>query len=127
MARREGFTVREERWFGYESYNGTYSIGANSSRDVGDDLARTQLWIDGNTGAVRAVRLPTGVRSGETVTNWLYALHMGKVWGLPYRIFVCLFGAFVVVLSVTGVVIWRRKRRAAQETKEFERELADEA
>jgi uncharacterized iron-regulated membrane protein len=46
------------------------------------------------------------------VTNWLSALHQGEVFGLPYRIFVCVLGVMVVMLSVTGIVIWLKKRRA---------------
>lgn len=109
-----GFTVREEQWFGYEPAYGLYSLSVNSSRDVGTRLARTQLWLDGDTGAIQHVRIPTGEHSGETVTSWLYALHMGKVWGLPYQIVVCVFGLLVATLSITGVVIWSRKRRAAR-------------
>lgn len=53
-------------------------------------------------------------RAGDTVTRWLLDLHMAKVWGLPYRIFVCMMGLVVVALSITGLVIWWRKRRAAR-------------
>jgi uncharacterized iron-regulated membrane protein len=112
LARGEDFSIREEVWFGYEPAFGLYSLSVNSTRDVGTKLPRTQMWVDGDTGKIRHVRLPTGVHGGETVTTWLYALHMGKVWGLPYRIFVCLFGLLVATLSITGVVIWWRKRRA---------------
>jgi hypothetical protein len=37
---------------------------------------------------------------------------MAMIWGLPWRIFVSVMGFVVVVLSVTGVMIWLRKRRA---------------
>jgi hypothetical protein len=40
------------------------------------------------------------------------ALHMAHVFGLPYRIFVALLGVAVSILSVTGVVIWWKKRQA---------------
>lgn len=49
--------------------------------------------------------------AGDFVTRWLLDLHMAKVWGLPYRIFVCVMGIVVAALSITGVVIWWRKRR----------------
>jgi uncharacterized iron-regulated membrane protein len=39
-------------------------------------------------------------------------LHIGSIGGLPYRVFVAVVGLAVVVLSVTGVVIWMRKRSA---------------
>lgn len=113
FAREKGFEVREEQWFGYERTRGTYTYSVNSSLDVGSKLGRTQLWFDGDSGELTFVRLPTGDRSGQTLTSWLYALHMGKVGGLPFRLFVCAVGLGVAMLSVTGVVIWLRKRRAA--------------
>jgi uncharacterized iron-regulated membrane protein len=36
---------------------------------------------------------------------------MGKVFGLPYRLLVLVMGLVIAVLSITGVVIWWRKRR----------------
>jgi len=46
--------------------------------------------------------------------NWLRALHMiqDPVDYLVYRIFVCVIGVVIVMLSVTGVYIWWKKRRA---------------
>ena len=56
--------------------------------------------------------MPTGQHSGNTISAWLYALHMGDVFGLPYRIFVCVLGLVIAMLSVTGVYIWWKKRKA---------------
>jgi uncharacterized iron-regulated membrane protein len=36
---------------------------------------------------------------------------MANVWGLPYKIFVCVLGLVIVMLAVTGVLIWLKKRR----------------
>ncbi len=55
---------------------------------------------------------PTGEHSGNTVSNWLRALHRADVFGLPYRIFVCVLGLIITMLSVTGVYIWWKKRKA---------------
>ncbi len=46
------------------------------------------------------------------VHEWLVALHIASIGGLPYRIFVSVLGLAVVMLSVTGVVIWMKKRSA---------------
>ena len=37
---------------------------------------------------------------------------MADVFGLPYRIFVCVLGLVITMLSVTGVYIWWKKRCA---------------
>ena len=67
-----------------------------------------------NTGAQRMLSLPCGQYDGNTVTAWLFALHKANVFGLPYRILVCVLGLTIVMLSVTGIVIWLKKRRARQ-------------
>ena len=48
----------------------------------------------------------------NTISNWLYALHMGTVFWLPYRILVCVLRLVVAMLSVTGVYLWWKKRRS---------------
>src|SRR5208283_389698 len=68
--------------------------------------------FDADTGALRSLNLPTGQHSGNTISAWLYALHMADVFGLPYRIFVCVLGLVIAMLSVTGVYIWWKKRKA---------------
>jgi uncharacterized iron-regulated membrane protein len=41
-----------------------------------------------------------------------FPLHSGRIVGLPGRILISIMGLVVAALSVTGVVIWWRKRRA---------------
>ena len=88
-----------------------------SSRDVDNRYAYTRLTLDARTGAFIALRLPTGEYSGDTVSFWLSTLHMGHVFGLPYRIFVCVLGLVITMLSITGVYIWWKKRRARKFSK----------
>jgi len=59
-----------------------------------------------------SLELPVGEHSGNTVSAWLYALHMADVFGLPYRIFVCVLGLIITMLTLTGVYIWWKKRKA---------------
>ncbi len=51
---------------------------------------------------------------------WLFALHEANLFGLPYRIFVCLLGLVIVMLSVTGVYIWWKKWRARKSKKQHD-------
>jgi uncharacterized iron-regulated membrane protein len=37
---------------------------------------------------------------------------MANVWGLAWRIAVSVIGALVTMLSITGIVIWMKKRSA---------------
>lgn len=92
---------------------GFYVLSARSSADIQDRYGNTRAVIDANSAETLMVLFPTGQYGGNTVTSWLLALHMGNVFGLPYRIFVCLLGLAIVMLSVTGAVIWLRKRRSS--------------
>lgn len=85
---------------------------ARSSRDIQDRRGTTRVLFDADTGAFKLLLLPSGQYNGNTVTSWLYALHMANVFGLPYRIFVCALGLIIAMLSVTGIIIWSKKRRA---------------
>jgi uncharacterized iron-regulated membrane protein len=41
-----------------------------------------------------------------------FPLHSGRIIGIPGRILVSLLGLAVAMLSLTGVVIWAKKRRS---------------
>jgi len=105
-----GFTVERKESLSYSPAENAYYYDARTSRDL-SDLNATALVLDGDTGAFRSLRLPTGEHSGNTISTWLYALHTADVFGLPYRIFVCALGLAIAMLSVTGVYIWWKKRK----------------
>lgn len=112
-AREEGFAVERPVALRIDREHGIYVYQVRSSRDIQDRAGETRVFFDADSGEPRGLSLPTGQYGGNTVTSWLFALHMGNVFGLPYRIFVCLLGIAITVLSVTGVVIWLKKRQAA--------------
>jgi uncharacterized iron-regulated membrane protein len=70
----------------------------------------TTLTFNADTGALRSLNLPTGEHTGNTVFTWLVGLHQAWVFGLPYRIFLCVLGIVIAMLSCTGVYIWGKKR-----------------
>lgn len=41
-----------------------------------------------------------------------FPLHSGRILGMPGRILVSLLGLVVAMLSLTGIVIWAKKRRS---------------
>ncbi|MDF3822632.1 PepSY-associated TM helix domain-containing protein [Leptospira sp. 96542] len=128
MGRSVGFRVDHEERLMLDRRRGVYAYMVHSSVDLRDTVGNTALLIDADTGAPRGHWLPTGGASGNTVSNWMGALHMAHVFGLPYRIFVALLGVAVSVLSVTGFMIWWKKchaRAHAKTTSEF-KPLRDE-
>ena len=114
VAKENHFVVSSAAGFAYIAEVGAYSYSAISDRNItkgGWD--GTGIWLDGDTGELRQMFLPDGEHSGNTVSNWLRALHFANWHGwLAYRILVCILGLVITLLSVTGVYIWLKKKRA---------------
>ena len=53
-----------------------------------------------------------GGSAGDVFAQLQYPLHSGRIGGVLGRTVICIIGILVVVLSVTGLVIWWRKQRA---------------
>jgi uncharacterized iron-regulated membrane protein len=114
-ASKRGFTMGRPLSLQYMREYNVYSYEQRSSIDVVDASrygGGVSVTLDGDTGALVSLTLPRGQRLGNTIENWLYALHMGLVFGMPYRILVCALGLVIAMLSFTGVYIWWKKRRA---------------
>lgn len=114
QAREHGFRAGRGVSIQYDGESGSYTYQADSSLEIADRPRRymAQVIFDARSGELQHLLLPRGQYAGNTVSNWLYALHMGNVFGLPYRVFVCVLGLVIAMLSVTGVVVWWHKRRA---------------
>jgi hypothetical protein len=54
------------------------------------------------TGEFRDLSQPTGEHTGSTIESWLCTLHLARVFGPPYRIFVWMRGFILPMLSMTG-------------------------
>lgn len=112
-AARRGFEVYRPYGMAYIEEWGVYTYAVMSSLSVQEHAWNTSLWLDGNTGTPVSFEAPSGEHSGNTVGTWLRALHFADLRdALIYRVFVCTLGLVVTMLSITGVYIWLRKRRA---------------
>jgi uncharacterized iron-regulated membrane protein len=107
---QHGFSIEREIWLRYDREQGVYYYAVHSSRDIGRD-GRTQIAFDANTGTLKGLSLPSGQYAGDTVTHWLTSLHMARVFGRPMQVLVCAMGLVVAMLSLTGIIVWLRKRR----------------
>jgi uncharacterized iron-regulated membrane protein len=112
MAEQHGFVVDAEERLLFNRRKGVYIYMVHSTLDLREKIGNTAVVIDADTGAWRGHWLPTGGEAGNTVSNWLGALHMGHVGGLAWRIAVGVVGVLVAALTLTGVVIWAIKARA---------------
>ncbi|WP_308921201.1 PepSY-associated TM helix domain-containing protein [Janthinobacterium sp. J1-1] len=114
QAQARGFTVLAEKSLLYDPQRGIYRYDVRSSHDIRHKGGHTRLVMDAQTGAFKGLWLPTGAAAGDTLSTWLATLHMAAMWGWPLQLLVCLMGLAVTVLSVTGVHVWLRKRRAGR-------------
>ena len=113
QARLGRFTITRPYGMGYIPSFGVYTYDVRTSADIRGHGWDTGVWIDGDTGALKRVFLPSGQHTGNTISTWLWAIHYGDIRDfLPFRILVALFGILVVILSVTGVYVWWKKRSA---------------
>jgi uncharacterized iron-regulated membrane protein len=111
-----GFSFGQRLNMMYDSSSGAYLYEVRGSRDLFERVPQgggTFVMFDGNSGELRLLSQPTGERTGNTIESWLYALHMARVFGRAYQVLVCILGLVTAVLSITGVYIWLKKRRAA--------------
>jgi len=108
---QHGFTTLSEQYFGLDRAKGVYTYMIRSSRDFGR-RGDTVVAFDANSGVFKSLTAASTVTTGWVVTQWLASLHMAQIFGRPMQVLVCAMGFVITALSVTGVVIWWKKRAA---------------
>jgi uncharacterized iron-regulated membrane protein len=125
-AAQRGFTVPAGGVF-YSSMFGLYGVGFfEPGNDHGDfGLGNAWLYFDAASGKPAGTRIPGSGTAGDLFMQAQFPLHSGRILGLPGLILISFMGALVAMLSVTGVIIWLRKRQARvrQKIKNREKEL----
>jgi uncharacterized iron-regulated membrane protein len=109
QAEKNNVTVIAPVSLRYKASSDAFVYKVRTDRDMQTRRGVTELTFDAHSGALRLFLLPKGQYSGNTVSNWLYALHMGNVFGMPWRIFVCVLGVLLAVLSISGILVWLHK------------------
>ena len=112
-AARRGWDVPAGGAF-YTPDFGIYGVGFYAA---GDDhgaggVGPPYLYYDGKTGALLGARQPWVGTAADIFLQAQFPLHSGRILGLPGRILISITGIVVAALSVTGVVIWWRKRES---------------
>ena len=110
---RRGWSVPVGGVF-YSSAFGLYGVGFfEAGNDHGDaGLGNSWLYYDAGDGHATGAKIPGSGSAGDIFMQAQFPLHSGRILGLTGRILISLMGAAVAILSVTGVIIWARKRRA---------------
>ncbi len=80
------------------------------------------LFLDGRSGLSAGGRVPFEGTAADIFMQLQFPLHSGRIAGLPGRILISALGLVIALLSVTGIVIWAKKRtaRMARVTSEAE-------
>ncbi|MFP6862446.1 PepSY-associated TM helix domain-containing protein [Pseudomonas sp.] len=91
-----------------------YGVGFyTAENDHGDGgLGNPWLYLDGQNGALAGTQIPGTGSAGDIFMQAQFPLHSGRILGMPGRILVSLLGLAVAMLSLTGIVIWAKKRRS---------------
>lgn len=93
---------------------GLYGVGLfegdNSHGDGG--LGNPWLYFDAQTGAPLGADVPGRGSAGDIFLQAMFPLHSGRILGVPGRVLISFCGLAVAAFSVTGVMIWAKKRRA---------------
>ena len=84
--------------------------GDNSHGDGG--LGNPWLYYDSRSGAYAGDNVPGTGTAGDIFMQSLFPLHSGRILGVTGRALMSFMGVAIAMLSVTGVMIWARKRRA---------------
>lgn len=108
-AATEGFDVEAEVFLLFRPHIDAYGFAVKSPLDVRRKGGQTWVYFSARDGRELAFHHP-GVASGNLVSTWLSALHLGTVGGRGYQAFVAIVGLAVALLSITGVMVWFKRR-----------------
>jgi uncharacterized iron-regulated membrane protein len=101
----------------YSKEFGAYGVGffeaGNSHGDGG--LGNPYLYFHGADGRLLGAQVPGTGSAGDFFLQLQFPLHSGRIAGVPGRIVVTILGLAIAMLSVTGLVIWVKRRRKARE------------
>lgn len=104
----------------YSQEFGVYSVSffqPGAEHGEGGMGTRT-LYFDGKTGAGLGESVPWAGTAADIFMQLQFPLHSGRIAGLPGRIALSLMGIIVAALSLTGIVIWFKKRLARAKSPE---------
>src|SRR5690606_14922200 len=95
---------------GYNFYNVSFFDPSNELGAAGMGLSN--LYIDATDGSVLGQHRPWHGTTADVFVQLQLPLHSGRILGMTGRIMMSIMGLIVVMLSITGIIVWDRKRRA---------------
>lgn len=117
IARAEGQRQGFEFAPGGIWYGGDFPFYNISFFDPEDEMGTggmgmSNIYVSADNGEVLGMYRPWHGSAADVFVQLQLPLHSGRILGMTGRIMMSIMGVFVVMLSITGIVIWERKRRA---------------
>ena len=73
-----------------------------------------ELWLHPQGGAIVASKIHGQGSAGDSFIAWQLPLHNGKAFGIVGRTLVCIVGFVPLLMAITWLAIWWRKRNAVR-------------
>jgi uncharacterized iron-regulated membrane protein len=96
----------------FDPGSGIYIVMFPGRASQGFGIDAAMRYVDGASGAYLGEAEPLGGTLADKILDLPRPLHTGRIAGLAGKAFVAACGLATAVLSITGVLIWARKRRA---------------
>ena len=98
----------------YDAPFGFYNVSffPAGGDDANGGMGLANLYINARDGRVLGENVPWKGTVADVFAQLQFPLHSGRILGLPGRILMSFMGLMVAMLSITGIVIWRRKSKA---------------
>ncbi|KRF02214.1 peptidase [Frateuria sp. Soil773] len=110
----------------YSPEYGMYGVGFFEPDDEHGDggLGNPWLYFNAGDGSPAGADIPGTGSAGDIFLQAQFPLHSGRIIGVAGRVIVSLVGLAVAALSVTGLLLWWRRRRAQHKHAVRSRSLA---
>jgi uncharacterized iron-regulated membrane protein len=98
----------------YSPALGLYGVGFFKAGQEHGDGGLGNLWLYYNayTGKLAGAQTPGLGSAGDIFLQAQFPLHSGRILGITGRIIITLLGLIIAMLSLTGILIWAKKRKA---------------
>lgn len=112
LVKAQGLHIAREGELNYNyEGDGVYGYQFATDHDFTDEDVWSGIYFLPNGKLIRTIIADGGLDDGGA-DKWFIALHRGEVGGYAYRAFESVVGLTIVTLSVTGIVVWMKKRAA---------------
>ena len=103
--------IQVQRIFFPANAEDSYRVSARQADEIRSN-GSTIIWLDQYSGQFLKVRDPKKFNAGNAFINLQLPLHNGEILGTPGRLMVLITGLAPLLLMITGVIHWLKKRKA---------------